>query len=70
VFNRVLRTTSPTVVSLAILFEVPGASVIAALWLHQHPPGGIIPGLVVLLAGIALVIAGRERTVEPAVPAE
>ena len=45
-FNRVLRTTSPTVVSLSILFEVPGAALIAALCLHQHPPIAAIPGLV------------------------
>ena len=37
--NVVLRTTSPTVVSLAILFEAPGAALIAAVWLDQLPPG-------------------------------
>jgi drug/metabolite transporter (DMT)-like permease len=31
VFNRVLRTTSPTVVSTAVLFEVPGAAILAAV---------------------------------------
>ena len=36
--NVVLRTTSPTVVSLAILFEVPGSIVIAALLVGQVPP--------------------------------
>lgn len=69
-FNRVLRTTSPTVVSLASLFEVPGASLIAALWLHQHPHAAAVPGLALLLAGIAIVIVGRDRETPPAVPAE
>lgn len=69
-FNRVLRTTSPTVVSLAILFEVPGATLIAAVWLHQRPHLAALPGLLMLLGGVALVIAARDRSTPPAVPAE
>ena len=69
-FNRVLGTTSPTVVSLAILFEVPGATVIAALWLHQHPHPAAIPGLLLLVAGVGLVIAARDRSTPPTLPAE
>lgn len=69
--NRVLRTTSPTVVSLAILFESPGASLIAALWLHQRPPFGVFLGLAVLLVGLALVIAAAPGAPAfPALPAE
>jgi drug/metabolite transporter (DMT)-like permease len=69
-FNRVLGTTSPTVVSLAILFEVPGATVIAAVWLHQRPHLAAVPGLLLLLCGVGLVIAARDRTTPPAVPVE
>ena len=61
--NVVLRTTSPTVVSLAILFEVPGAGVLAAAWLGQVPPATALPGLLVLLAGVALVIRAGARAV-------
>jgi drug/metabolite transporter (DMT)-like permease len=61
VFNRVLATTSPTVVSLAILFEVPGASLIAALTLHQHLRAAAVPAFVLLLAGVALVIRSGTR---------
>jgi drug/metabolite transporter (DMT)-like permease len=64
--NVVLRTTSPTVVSLAILLEVPGAALIAALWLHQYPAATALPGLALLLAGLALVVRAGGR----AVPAE
>lgn len=60
IFNAVLRTTSPTVLSLAILFEMPGAAVIAALWLGQLPPLGVLPAAALLLAGTALVIASRD----------
>jgi drug/metabolite transporter (DMT)-like permease len=69
-FNRVLRTTSPTVVSLAILLEVPGATLLAWGWLHQHPHAGAVPGLALLLAGIGVVIAARDRSTPPAVPVE
>jgi drug/metabolite transporter (DMT)-like permease len=56
VFNVVLRSTSPTVVSLAILFEMPGAAVIAAVWLGQLPPWGVLPAAALLLVGVAMVI--------------
>jgi drug/metabolite transporter (DMT)-like permease len=69
-FNRVLGTTSPTVVSLAILFEVPGATLIAALWLHQRPHLAAVPGLLLLITGVGLVIAARDRSAPPTVPAE
>jgi len=60
--NVVLRSTSATVVSLAILFEVPGAAVIAAVWLGQLPPRSALPGLVVLVAGVGLVIRAGARS--------
>jgi drug/metabolite transporter (DMT)-like permease len=69
-FNRVLRTTSPTVVSLAILFEVPGATLIAAVWLHQKPHLAAVPGLLLLLVGVGLVIAARDRSTPPALPVD
>lgn len=69
-FNRVLRTTSPTVVSLALLFEVPGAAVIAAVFLGQHPPLAALPAALLLLVGIGVVVSSRPRDVEVAIPAE
>jgi drug/metabolite transporter (DMT)-like permease len=69
-FNRVLRTVSPTMVSLAILFEVPGAALIAAIWLDQTPSASAVPGLVLLLVGIGFVVAARDRRTEPSVPVE
>lgn len=70
VFNRVLQTTSPTVVSLVILFEVPGAALMAWLWLGQRPSALAIPAAVTLLLGLALVVTGGERNTAPAVPVE
>jgi drug/metabolite transporter (DMT)-like permease len=70
VFNHLLATTSPMVVSLALLLEVPGAALIAAALLDQRPPGGALLGLAVMLAGLVLVVVGnRGRAVEPLVEA-
>lgn len=59
--NRVLSTTSATVTSLAILFEMPGATLLAALWLGQVPTAALVPAVVLLFAGLALVIAASDR---------
>ena len=69
-FNRVLRTTSPTVVALSLLLEVPGAALLAAVFLGQTPSWLAVPGLLVLLAGIGVVVTARSRAVEPSLPAE
>jgi drug/metabolite transporter (DMT)-like permease len=68
--NRVLRTTSPTVVSLALLFEVVGAAVIAAIYLGQTPPVAAVPAALLLLAGIAIVISARPRDTEATIAAD
>lgn len=54
--NVALRSASPTVVSLVMLLEVPGASLIAALWLHQVPGPTAFPGLALIVAGAAVVV--------------
>lgn len=69
-FNRVLRSTSATVVSLAVLLEIPGAALIAAVFLGQTPPLLAIPAAVLLLAGLALVIRSGSRGAPPTVPVE
>jgi drug/metabolite transporter (DMT)-like permease len=61
VFNRVLRTTSATVVSLSILFEVPGAVLVAWIWLGQAPRALAYVGLAVLVVGIAVVVRSGAR---------
>jgi drug/metabolite transporter (DMT)-like permease len=61
VFNHLLATISPMVVSLAQLLEVPGAALIAAAFLGQVPPAGALAGLAVVLAGTALVVV-NDRT--------
>jgi drug/metabolite transporter (DMT)-like permease len=64
--NRVLKTTSATFSSLAILLEMPGAVLVAAVWLGQVPPLSIVPAVILLFAGLVLVIKGSssEQLVE------
>jgi drug/metabolite transporter (DMT)-like permease len=64
VFNHLLATTSPVLVSLAILLEVPGAALLAAWWLDQQPPAAALVGLAVILAGMSLVILSNRAPVE------
>jgi drug/metabolite transporter (DMT)-like permease len=59
--SRVLKTTSATVTSLAILFEMPGAILIAAIFLGQVPPLAILPAVVLLFTGLVLVIRAGDR---------
>lgn len=60
VFNHLLATTSPVFVSLALLLEVPGASLLAAAILGQVPPFGAVVGLVVIIVGMGLVIVNNR----------
>lgn len=60
--NRVLATTSATITSLAILLEMPGATIIAALIIGQVPPLAIIPAVALLFAGLAMVIRAAQSS--------
>jgi drug/metabolite transporter (DMT)-like permease len=60
-FNRALKTTSATVVSVVILLEVPIATLLAAVWLHQIPSLWALPGALLILAGlVAVSTAGTD----------
>ncbi|MBA3718737.1 MAG: DMT family transporter [Nocardioidaceae bacterium] len=65
VFNHLLATMSPTVVSLVILLEVPGAALLAAAFLGQAPPPGVYAGLSLILAGLVIVVATRGPAPRP-----
>jgi drug/metabolite transporter (DMT)-like permease len=55
-FNRVVGRVGATVVATAILFEVPGAALIAAVFLDQTPPATAIPAGLLLLVGVFVVV--------------
>ena len=57
--NASLPVLGATPVSLALLLEVPGASLVAWAWLGQVPPLAVVPGTALVLAGLVLVLRGR-----------
>ncbi|GLH95529.1 hypothetical protein Pa4123_08010 [Phytohabitans aurantiacus] len=59
--NYALHKISATTVSILALLEVPGAALIAWAWLDQLPPLSSLPGLSLLLAGVAVVLLARTR---------
>jgi drug/metabolite transporter (DMT)-like permease len=56
VLNRVLRTTSPTLVSVAILGEILGAAFLAWVFFGEVPPAAALPAGVLLLTGVVVVV--------------
>lgn len=66
-FNRVVGRVGATVVATAILLEVPGAALIAAVFLDQTPPATAIPAALLLLAGVYVVVRSENRRTAPPV---
>jgi drug/metabolite transporter (DMT)-like permease len=54
--NRTLRTLDPTLVSVAILFEVVGATLIAWWWFGETPSVAAYPAAALIAAGVVVVI--------------
>jgi drug/metabolite transporter (DMT)-like permease len=61
--NYALHRISATTVSVLILLEVPGAALIGWAWLGQTPRPGSLPGLGLLVAGVAVVVLAAPRPV-------
>lgn len=54
--NLVLRSISPTAVSVAILFEILGATLIARVALGESPPPGAWPAGFLIAIGVVVVV--------------
>ncbi|MFY1619176.1 DMT family transporter [Micromonospora sp. WMMD736] len=67
-FNYALHRISATTVSVLILLEVPGAALLAWLWLDQVPRPYALVGMVLLLVGVAVVVLGGARAARRAAP--
>jgi drug/metabolite transporter (DMT)-like permease len=59
--NAVLQRLDAVLVSVAILFEIVGASLIAWWWFGETPPAALYPAAALLLAGVVLVISGTRE---------
>jgi drug/metabolite transporter (DMT)-like permease len=58
--NRVLGTTSPTVVSVAILFEIVGAALLAWWFFGEVPPLAAVPAAALIAGGIVVVVRASD----------
>ncbi|NES74083.1 MAG: DMT family transporter, partial [Okeania sp. SIO2D1] len=56
-----VRWLSPTLVSLAILFEPVGASFLGYLLLGEVPSTMVFFGVMILLIGVAIAVSGRNN---------
>ncbi|MEV4713730.1 DMT family transporter [Micromonospora sp. NPDC049374] len=61
-FSYALRRVPATTVSVLILLEAPGAALIGWAWLGQLPDPVTLPGLSLLLVGVAVVVLSSART--------
>lgn len=64
--NMALRSFSATAVSIAILFEMPGSTLVGWVWPGQEPPLALLPAALLIIVGIILVLrASRPTTLDP-----
>lgn len=61
VLNHLLAVMSPGVISLLLLLEVPGAALLAGIFLGQTPPLGVYAGLALILSGLVVVVLRRPQ---------
>ena len=59
--NMALRSFSATAVSIAILCEMPGSTLVGWVWPGQTPPLALLPAALLIVGGIVLVL----RTEQP-----
>ncbi len=62
IFNHLLATISPLVVSMMILLEIPGAALLAGFFLGETLPAGTYAGLALIIAGLAVVVLQQGRS--------
>jgi len=59
--NRVVRTLSPTLISVAILFEIVGSTLLAWLFFDEAPPVSALPAAVLIAAGVVMVVRSTSE---------
>lgn len=69
-FSFVMRSVSPSFVSLAQLMTVPLAILIAAVFLGEPPRPAVLPGAALMVAGIGVVLASHRRPLRQVTDAE
>ncbi|MFM6193487.1 MAG: DMT family transporter [Planktothrix sp.] len=59
-FNWAINKISPTLVTLAILFEPIGASFLGYLFFNEVPPLSVLIGGIIILSGVAIAVINSE----------
>jgi drug/metabolite transporter (DMT)-like permease len=65
--NWAVRWISPTLVTLAILFEPLGSSLLGWLVFMEIPPLTVIWGGLILLVGVAIAVIGNRKPPNPSI---
>jgi len=65
ILNHLLSVMTPGTISLILLLEVPGAALLAGLFLGQTPQPGVYLGLALILSGLAVVVLRRPPVEAP-----
>lgn len=68
-FTYSMRRITATAVSVLILLEVPGSALVAWAWLGQVPRPAAWPGLLMILAGVAVAVLAGRRSRDGGAPA-
>ena len=58
--NYLLAVMSPRLVAILLLLEVPGAALLAGVFLSQAPEWGVYAGLIMIVGGLIVVTLGRR----------
>ena len=67
--NRVVRTLAPTVISVAILLEIVGSTLLAWVFFDEVPPVSVWPAAALIAAGVVVVVRASSAG-EAGVPPE
>jgi drug/metabolite transporter (DMT)-like permease len=62
VFNRALRTTGPTVVSVMVLLEIVGATLLAWIFFDEAPALLAYPAAALIIGGVVIVLRAGSPT--------
>ncbi|MDP5226917.1 MULTISPECIES: DMT family transporter [Arthrobacter] len=68
--NHLVGHLSALVVSTLVLLEIPGAAILAVVFLDQVPPAGTYLGLALILVGLVVVIVGQRGDRTPLLEAQ
>ncbi len=67
--NQALRSYSAATVSLAVLLEVPGATLMGWVWPGQVPQWQLLPAGLLILAGVGMVLRSSQPAPEDTISA-